>query len=333
MKRYATYRRVSEITATNIEGSMNDQRYRCQGHIRQADGIFIRDYEEAGKSAYNERSLDKRSAYQQMLHDAKAGMFDVVLVYKYDRFSRRTRIALQVRYELEQAGVQVESVSEPFDTRTAAGRFGVRQMLSVAELFSDMLSERLLMARASEAARGRHVGPVPVGYIKQGGKGQIAPVAPFDALVIQACTLFAPGQFSPGRIAGTLNDAGYSMPNGRPLIAQDVRRIAQNAQIYAGYVRSAGVWIRGNHSPIIDDDLCQRVLFALGRRSVAQDRRFVGTQDTTALLAGLIYCEQCRQDGREAKMHYNADKRKNAPYRRYRCKTNADGGHVVQAQH
>jgi site-specific DNA recombinase len=88
-----------------------------------------------------------------MLKDAKAGLFDVVLVYKYDRFSRRTRIALQARYELEQAGVQVESVSEPFDTTTAAGRFGVRQMLSVAELFSNMLSERLTMARASEAAR------------------------------------------------------------------------------------------------------------------------------------------------------------------------------------
>src|SRR4051812_30620378 len=70
MKRYATYRRVSEITATNIEGSMNDQRDRCQGHIRQSDGVFIRDYEEAGKSAYNEKNLDKRTAYQQMLKDA-----------------------------------------------------------------------------------------------------------------------------------------------------------------------------------------------------------------------------------------------------------------------
>jgi hypothetical protein len=117
--------------------------------------------------------------------------------------------------------------------------------------------------------------------------------------------LFAPGQLSPGRIAGTLNDAGYRMPNGRPLLAQDIRRIAQNARIYAGYVRSKGVWIKGNHNAIIDEELCQRVLTALGRRSVEQDRRFVRTQDSTALLPGLVYCEVCRRDGRDSKMHYN----------------------------
>ena len=98
--------------------------------------------------------------------------------------------------------------------------------------------------------------------------------------MIQARTLFAPGQLSPGRIAGTLNDAGYSQPNGRPLIAQDIWRIAQNAQIYAGYVRSAGVWIKGLHQPIIDEELCQSVFAVLGRRLVKQDRRFVRIQDT-----------------------------------------------------
>ena len=50
--------------------------------FRRGDGIFIRDYEEAGKSAFNEKSLDKRTAYQQLLMDAQAGLFDEVLVYK-----------------------------------------------------------------------------------------------------------------------------------------------------------------------------------------------------------------------------------------------------------
>jgi hypothetical protein len=42
-------------------------------------------------------------------------------------------------------------------------------------------------------------------------------------LVIQACTLYAPAQLSAGTIATTLNNAGYTMPSGRLLIAQDIR--------------------------------------------------------------------------------------------------------------
>ena len=292
---------------------MRDQLNKCRAAIAAKGWIEVRDYEEAGKSAYNEKNLERRSAYQQMLRDAKAKLFDVVLVYKYNRFSRRTRIALQARYELEQLGIDVESVSEPFDTKTAAGRFGVRQMLSVAELFSDMLSERLTMARASGAARGRHLGRPPVGYatVKE-QPGPLIRSAPYAALVHPACTLYAPGQLSPAKIASALNDAGYTMPDDRPLIAADVRRIMQNAQIYGGYVESAGVWIRGNHEPIIDDDLMARVLATFQRRSKAQDRRFVRTNDPTARLAGLIYCADCQElHGIDSKMHYTINRQYN----------------------
>jgi hypothetical protein len=130
----------------------------------------------------------------------------------------------------------------------------------------------------------------------------------YDALVIQACTLYAPAQFSVGTIATTLNNADHTMPSGRTLIAQDIRRIAQNAQLYAGYVLSNGVLIKGLHQPIIDDDLCQRVRAAPSRRSIAEDRRYVCTKDTTVPLAGLMHCDIC-----QAKMHYTVDKRPNSP--------------------
>jgi hypothetical protein len=75
------------------------------------------------------------------------------------------------------------------------------------------------------------------------------------------------------------------------------------------------------HQPIINDDLCQRVLATLSRRSIAEDRRYICTKDTTVLLAGLIYCDVC-----QAKRHYTVNKRPNSPWRGFRCKTKVDGG-------
>lgn len=329
MVRCALYRRVSEATATNVTGSMHDQLAACRAYAEHPDRQWdiVADYAEIGKSAYRERSLKKREQYQQMLLDAKAHRFDVVVVFKYDRFSRRMRTALQAQAELEQAGVKVRSATEQFDESTGAGRFAVRQMLNIAELFSDMHGERIKARRKGEAQSGRHVGPIPVGYRAGERAGDLIPQPPYDALVVQALTLYAPGQLSPGTIAQSLNSQGYTMPSGRALIAQDVRRIASNAPLYAGRVLCDGIWIPGTqHPPLIDADLCGRVLATFERRSVAQDRRFVRTQEPTALLAGLMYCEVCRQAGRESKAHYMIDKRKSPPYRRYRCKVHSDGG-------
>ena len=320
----AIYVRVSRVTKSNIGGSLADQLAECKAYAERQGWVVADVYEERGKSAYNEKRLDRRTEYLRMLTDAKAKRFNVVLVWKYDRFSRRMLTALSARHELELLGVTVVSATEPFDTKTAAGKFGARNMLNVAELFSDMLSERMKTARHSEATKGRHLGPSPAGYVPAGGG--VLDVVPEQAdMVRHLLTLYATGQYSARRVAVFLNERGYTMPNGRPLIPADVRRIAANAPIYAGKVRSGGVWIAGNHEPIIDGDLEARALAALARRSQQQDRRYARTQDSTALLAGLCYCEACRQSGRESKAWFLSTNMA----RSYRCRYRADGGNCA----
>src|SRR5258708_2412020 len=60
----------------------------------------------------NSRTL-KRRVLQQMMWEARQGLFDTLIVWRYDRFSRVASQQAQAIYQLGQYGVQVVSVTQP----------------------------------------------------------------------------------------------------------------------------------------------------------------------------------------------------------------------------
>lgn len=67
--------------------------------------------------------FEKREEKKKLLEDAKKKKFDLVLVYKLDRVGRSARIILNTVHELEQCGIKIKSMTEPFDTNDPFGRF------------------------------------------------------------------------------------------------------------------------------------------------------------------------------------------------------------------
>ena len=57
-----------------------------------------------------------------------------LLVYKLDRLGRATRVILNAIYDLEKYGVKLKSMTEPFDTGDASGRFLLTILTGVADL-------------------------------------------------------------------------------------------------------------------------------------------------------------------------------------------------------
>ncbi|MCK4995237.1 MAG: recombinase family protein, partial [Candidatus Omnitrophica bacterium] len=86
-------------------------------------------YCDEGISAYSTR----REALQQLLKDAKDKKFDLVLVYKIDRFSRKLKDLLNLVDELSSYGVGFKSATEPFDSITSTGKLMFQQLGSFAE--------------------------------------------------------------------------------------------------------------------------------------------------------------------------------------------------------
>ncbi|MDU2064364.1 MAG: recombinase family protein [Sporomusaceae bacterium] len=109
--------------------------------------------------------LEERPEGARLFNDAKEKKFDTLLIYKLDRLGRSARVILNAVYELEQYGIKVKSMTEPFDTGDPAGRFLLTMLAGVADLERSTILERLWHGANRAARDGKWIGGiVPYGY-------------------------------------------------------------------------------------------------------------------------------------------------------------------------
>src|SRR5580700_6192628 len=65
---------------------------------------------------------DKRPALDRLMADARRGKFQVIAVWRFDRFARSTSHLLRALEEFSALGIDFVSVTEAIDTSTPAGR-------------------------------------------------------------------------------------------------------------------------------------------------------------------------------------------------------------------
>lgn len=111
--------------------------------------------------------LQDRPAGLQLLRDAKAGKFKLLLIFKLDRLGRSTRVILNAVHDLDGLGVLVRSMTEPFDTSNPSGKFLLTILAGVADLERSNILQRMDMGALRAAKEGKWLGGiVPYGYIK-----------------------------------------------------------------------------------------------------------------------------------------------------------------------
>jgi site-specific DNA recombinase len=81
-----------------------------------------------------------RPAFQQMLADARAGQFDVVVCHKLDRFSRSLVDVLLTLDELQKYNVTFASAAESIDFTSPTGRMMLVMLAFFAEWYLQNLS-------------------------------------------------------------------------------------------------------------------------------------------------------------------------------------------------
>lgn len=137
--RAALYARVS--SEEQVEGySIDAQKRAFQSLVQGRDWISSKEYVEEGKSARTE-DANKRPVFKEMITDALAGKFDVLVVHKLDRFSRNLRITLEYFDKLLKAGVAFISINEQMDFTTPSGKVHLALLGAFAQYYSDNLSQ------------------------------------------------------------------------------------------------------------------------------------------------------------------------------------------------
>ena len=126
---------------------------------------------DAGKSA----GTLKRPGLDRLLGLVDRRKIQAVIVTSHDRLSRKLLEQLRLLDRFKRHRVVVISVTESWDTSTAAGQLQTNIMGSVAQHYRDYVSERTRAALAHKKANGQRVGNIPFG----------------SALAADGCTMIA----------------------------------------------------------------------------------------------------------------------------------------------
>lgn len=140
--RMAKYCRCSSDEQKKNGYTITDQLDFIEVFARENDLIVVDEYVDEGISATLE--ISKRKALAQLIADAKAGKFDVVVFKCIDRFFRNTEEYYTAQKQLRKAGVTWVSIEEPdLDPDDADAAFKINIYLAMAEYEARKTSKRI----------------------------------------------------------------------------------------------------------------------------------------------------------------------------------------------
>ena len=286
-RRVALYTRISTDEA-NQPYSLGAQRDRLEAYVAAQPGWKIAARYEDMASA---KSLE-RPALSNARREAQAGLFDLLLVFRVDRLSRNLGQLAALIEELEHAGVAFQSLSEPFDTTTPAGRMMLQMLGVFAEFERASIIERISAGMERKARRGEWtVGSYPYGYRRDAN----APGLRIDLAAAQVVRdifeRYVTGRQGSGPIAEWLKGRGLRTNRGGLWSRAAVLNLLAN-RVYVGEVPYSRIWHQGQHEAIVDPAVFEQAqrLRAVRARAPAVRR----SNASPFLLTGLrLVCDRC----------------------------------------
>jgi site-specific DNA recombinase len=284
--RVAIYLRIS-TDEERQPFSLEAQRERLAAYVATQPGwVLARSYSDhmSGKR------LD-RPGLQQALHDARAGRYELLLVFKVDRLARSTGGLAKVLEELDGAGVAFQSASEPFDTTTAAGCMMVQMLGVFAEFEREMIVERTQMGLARKAARGEWIGGTPpFGYGYDRARRLLVPDKTQAPVVSRIFDLYVHRGMGSAAISNLLNDDGQTTGRRCRWTPHSVLDILRNPT-YIGRLPFNGETYRAAHTALVDEAVFHGAQAVMGERSESWRARAANATDY--VLTSLLRCQRC----------------------------------------
>jgi DNA invertase Pin-like site-specific DNA recombinase len=316
----ALYARVS--SEEQVEGySIDAQRRAFRQLCAEKNWTIYLEYVEEGKSAHTD-DLRKRPIFREAINDALAGKYDVLVVHKIDRFSRKLRVTLEYFEKLGKAGVGFVSIQNNMDYSTPTGKFMLVMQGGLAELYSDNLSEETKKGWHERRKQGLYCGSLPFGAMKaEDGvpvpdmqerkselNGQEITVRNYEGLQL-AFKSSAQGK-SDREVAMVLNATGYRTTGThgpRPFSRDTVKGMLVN-KFYIGYIQDGnGGWLEAKHKPFIDSGLFEEVQTMRQKNRTSTHQHTVQTKNIYSL-TGMVFCWYCREKGHEGRIHISCVK-------------------------
>lgn len=200
---YARYSSDSQ-REESIEGQLRE----CAAFAEKNGITVLRHYIDRAYSA----KTDNRPEFQSMIKDSGKRLFDIVIVWKLDRFARNRYDSARYKATLKKNGVKVVSATEII-SEGAEGIILESVLEGYAEYYSADLSEKVIRGMTDNALKCKfNGGMMPIGYVIDAEQHfQIDPLtAPF---VLEAFKRYDGGETT-SSIMNWLNEQGLTNTRG-----------------------------------------------------------------------------------------------------------------------
>ncbi len=148
-KRVAVYVRVS-TKDQSVDMQVSD----LERYSRERGFSIFKIYQDNGISG----SKDNRPGLNQLMNDAKKCKFDMVLVWRFDRFARSTKHLVTALYEFRNLGIDFISYQENIDTSSPLGEAIFTIISAMSKLERDIIAERVKGGLRKAKASGKQLG-------------------------------------------------------------------------------------------------------------------------------------------------------------------------------
>ena len=275
---YARYSSDSQ-REESIEGQIRE----CKAFAEKNGITVLTSYIDRAYSA----KTDNRPEFQRMMKDSAKRLFDVVIVWKLDRFSRNRYDSAHNKAILRRNGVKVVSATEPISD-DSTGILLESLLEGYAEFYSAELAEKVRRGMTENALKCKYNGGgLPIGYvIDEEQHYQIDPLtAPF---VLEAFKRYADG----GTIIELVrwfNANGVQSYRKKPVRVDVIQRTLKN-RAYLGEYNHSGHVVPGGIPAIVPEDLFGRVQERLVKNKKAPARH---KAEDDYLLTTKLFCGPC----------------------------------------
>ncbi len=265
----------------SIEGQLRE----CKAFAEKNDIQIVGTYIDRAFSA----RTDNRPDFQKMIKDSASKKFDLIIVWKLDRFARDRYDSAHYKAVLRKNGVKVVSATE----KISEGSEGILMeavLEGMAEYYSAELSEKVIRGLTENAYKCKfNGGTLPLGYtIDSEQHFQIDPLT--APAVLQAFKAYAEGA-SMKEIADEMNIKGLRSAFGGKISIDSVTRMLHNRR-YIGEFKYRDIVQPDGIPVIVPQELFDRVQerMAANKKAPAKHKA-----EDEYLLTAKLYCGKCNR--------------------------------------
>lgn len=281
MKKAVIYARYSSDSQT--EQSIEGQLRVCREYALSHDILIVDTYIDRAMTGTN----DMRPDFQRMIKDSSRHQWEIVLVYKLDRFSRDKYEATIHKHTLKENGVKLVSAMENIPD-SPEGIILESLLEGMNQYYSAELAQKINRGLKESWMKGQTTGGRPIfGYDVVDKK---CIINEHEAEIIrEAFTKYAQG-YKAVEIIKSFNEKGYRKKDGSPFGIKYLYHMLHDKR-YNGIVEHHGIVYDKIFPKIISDELWQSVCLINDENKLSPSRK---KEVFDFILSGKLICGNCK---------------------------------------